>query len=179
MKKQIFLVGFRAVGKTTVGKELARLLGFQFVDTDELIVNRYGCSIADIVKESGWEAFRASENEVLLDLKGGSEQVIATGGGAILHQKTWEKIIPTACIIWLSATIATHAHRLSQDAASCENRPSLTGEHILAEISPILTERTPLYRKVAQLEIATDKKSVQEIVQEIAAFYADQPDAAG
>ena len=175
MNKQIFLVGFRAVGKTTVGKELARRLGWRFVDMDESIIQRYGCSIREIVEKHGWDGFRKTENEVLQDLADDDKCVVATGGGAILHQKTWERIRPSAGVIWLSASLATHAARLGKDAATADNRPSLTGAGIIDEIAPILAERTPLYKKTAHLEIATDSGSVEGVLEEIMKFCKVDP----
>ena len=89
MLKQIILIGYRATGKTTVGKHLAAKLGLCFFDMDHELEKRYGQSIATLVAAHGWPYFRGLEKEMLTELIGNSDRVISTGGGVILHQDIW------------------------------------------------------------------------------------------
>ena len=171
MDYPIFLVGFRAVGKTTVGKALALKMGFDFLDTDRLVCQKNGCSIGAIVKEEGWKGFRSLEEEVLQSLVGCTKCVVASGGGAVLHQRPWEQLRKRSLIVWLSAPPEVLFGRLRHDAGSDENRPSLTGRNTYSELIDILRQREPLYSKTAHLEIAAGGRHVSEIVEIIQQIY--------
>lgn len=141
----IILIGYRATGKTTVGKLLADDLGFVFVDIDQAIEQKEGNCISDMVAQHGWDYFRKKEKEMLTLLSGRKNHVIATGGGAILHQDIWPKLKQNSFIIWLKADSATICERLAGDATSVTQRPSLTGADIQQEVVSVLSERTPFY----------------------------------
>ena len=89
---RIVLTGFRATGKTAVGKALARLTGFRFLDTDQELCERMGCSVTEAVRQHGWSYFREQEQTLLAELPCWQETIIATGGGAILHQNEWQEL---------------------------------------------------------------------------------------
>lgn len=160
----IILIGYRATGKTTVGKLLAGKLGFAFIDTDQAIEEKEGSCISDMVAQSGWSFFRKKEKDMLLHLARKKNHVIATGGGAILHQDIWPEIKQNGLVIWLKADIGTICQRLTADGnVSQSQRPSLTGSDIQAEISSVLSERLPLYESSCHLSLdASD--SVEDIV---------------
>ncbi|MDP3479053.1 MAG: shikimate kinase AroL [Desulfoprunum sp.] len=174
MENLIFLIGFRAVGKTTVGKELAVRLGCDFLDTDLIICQRKAASIEQIVKAEGWEGFRHLESEVLAELAECSNSVVATGGGAIMHREPWLVLRRNALIVWLTAPPEALVSRFRQDEGSGENRPSLTGKDISAEILDILKIREPFYRETAHLVIDTEMIEVAKVVDKIQQAYVQK-----
>ncbi len=165
MRELIFLVGFRAVGKTTVGKMLAANLAYSFVDTDQLVCE--SSTVEDIVNQGGWELFRSLERDALDRTLTMERSVVATGGGAILHKAFWETLPNGTRIVWLTASKKTIAKRISHDNAGEQLRPSLTGGGVLEEVEEILSEREPLYRRASGVSIDTDKHSLESIVQQI------------
>ncbi|MDX9893827.1 shikimate kinase AroL [Desulfofustis limnaeus] len=166
-KPSIVLVGARAVGKTTIGRKLAESLGFAFCDTDELIRERAGCAIADLVAEQGWPAFRALEREVLVGCVERESTVVATGGGAVLHLDVWPQIKRRMLVFWLTAPLAVVRARLEADPHSASLRPSLTGEDVVQEYERVLRQREPLYRDVADRIIDCDALDSDRIVSDI------------
>jgi len=164
---RILLTGFRATGKSLVGRLLADRLALDFLDTDALLCHRIGCSVADFVAEQGWDRFREQEKHVLKDLCRRSGVVIATGGGAVLHKQEWEALRSRSAGIWLQADGQTIQHRLAADVLSEQQRPSLTGMEPALEIEAMLSERIPLYLQGSDFAVRTDGRSPGELVEEI------------
>ena len=154
--QKIILIGYRACGKTSVGRELAAALGWDFLDLDAEVVRRAGMPIAEMVASGGWELFRAREREQLAALIPRRRLVAATGGGAVLHDELWPELRRDSLVIWLTAEPATIAARLAADPATAGQRPALTDQGLLAEIATVLAQRHPLYQQAAHLTIATD-----------------------
>lgn len=180
MNEQIFLIGFRAVGKTTVGRNLASLLGFSFADTDALICEKKGMSVDGIVQAEGWDGFRRCEQEVLQDMHTRSRCVIATGGGAILHRHLWPMLKEQGLVVWLTADPDILCQRIQADALTSGQRPSLTGAGVCAEVREILAIRDPLYRETADVVVDTSLLTVAEIVDVIVkAFKYSEKDEKG
>jgi len=163
----VFLIGFRGTGKTTLGKLLARKLGYAFVDTDKIICQRKGASVKTIVDQEGWEGFRRSEVKVLTEFGNASRTVVATGGGAILHRQFWQEMRNKAIIIWLTAESDVLLQRICRNTSMMDNRPSLTGKEVGQEILEVLHEREPLYREFAHFTIDTGRMKVMETVDSI------------
>ncbi|MCI5141420.1 MAG: shikimate kinase [Candidatus Electrothrix sp. ATG1] len=164
---RIVLTGFRATGKTAVGHILARLTRFRFLDTDKEISQRMGCSIAESVRQHGWQAFRTQERALLGELCSWRETIIATGGGAILHHEEWQKLRQDALVIWLRTDLATTLSRLTLDQKTAEQRPALgeqeDGQDPAKEIAALLAEREPLYRAGSDLVFNTEGKTSEEL----------------
>lgn len=156
----VVLIGYRGTGKSTVGKVVAVRLGRPLVSTDKEIIRRAGSSIPDIVAAHGWNYFRDLESAVCQELAGQNNLVIDTGGGAILRQQNVDVFKRNGRLIWLTASVETIAARIGGDT----QRPSLTGtkSHV-EEIRDVLTERTPKYQAAADVTIATDGRSVDEL----------------
>jgi shikimate kinase len=162
----IVLIGYRGTGKSTVGKIVAARLGRPFVSTDAEIVTRAGQTIPQVVSQHGWDYFRDLESLVCQELAGQNGLVIDTGGGAILRSKNVEALKATGILFWLTASVPTIAARIGGDT----QRPSLTGaKSFIEEIDEVLRERTPKYQAAAHHVIATDTRSVAEIVEDILA----------
>jgi shikimate kinase len=169
-KKKVILTGYRATGKTTVGKLVARQLGVDFYDMDKVLEERQGCTVAEIVAAGGWQRFRDLENMLLAEMAGLGNGVIATGGGAIQHRKNWQRLMETGLVVWLTADRDTICARLTADAATDAQRPALTDSNTLDEVTKVLAVREPLYRQGSHLEIDTTAKSAEEISAEIIQF---------
>jgi shikimate kinase len=157
MNTPVVLVGPMGVGKTTIGKKLAKQLGLSFVDTDKEIVKQHG-SIAKIFEKSGEQHFRALEHEFLLAaLSTGS--VVATGGG-VVTQESNRLALRNSFVIYLSTNGRHMASRLLAG-----RRPLL--KNGIADWKRIYQERKPLYEQVASVEIETSSKSLNTVVSEI------------
>jgi len=164
---RILLTGFRATGKSLIGRLLADRLGLDFLDTDALLCRLAGCSVADFVTEHGWTRFREMEERLLMDLCRRSGVVIATGGGAVLHEQAWTSLRRRSASIWLQADEQTIERRLAADVHSGHQRPSLTGMDPGLEIKKMLSERIPLYLRGSDFAVRTDGRSPRELVEEI------------
>jgi shikimate kinase len=164
-KRKIILTGYRATGKSTIGRLLAERLDVTFIDMDEVLVARHG-EISDLVKERGWDYFRAREKELLKELVASREAVISTGGGAVLHRDVWRELKETGLVVWLSADMETICRRLDADAVSDSQRPSLTGSDIKDEAAKVLVEREPFYREGSHLMVDATRP-VEDVVTEI------------
>lgn len=170
-KTKIILTGYRGTGKTSVGIIVADRLSFAFVDIDREIEKQQGQRISDMVAEHGWSYFRAAERDVLSSLFSRENLVVAPGGGAILHREVWKKLMETSLVVWLQADEHTIGRRLSADSLSASQRPSLTGEDMIQEITAVLAEREPLYRQGSHYAVSTDKP-VEEVVEEVLALWS-------
>ena len=159
----LFLIGYRCTGKTTLGKALARRLDWSFVDTDRKVVETAGVSIARMVKRHGWPFFRQQERKALQTVSDGDRQVVATGGGVVLDDRNIVAMKNAGKVVWLTASEKTIQARMLYDEATAGNRPALTGQGLIAEIHSVLTQRKPLYEKAADFQIATDREKITVI----------------
>ncbi len=162
----IVLIGYRGVGKSSVGKILAAQLNRGLISTDAEVVRRAGQTIPQIVERHGWEYFRDRESDVCRDLSGRDNLIIDTGGGAILRQHNVDVLKKNGKLFWLTASVESIAARIGGDT----QRPSLTGtKSFLEEIEEVLRERTPKYRAAADHIVATDGQPVERVVEHIIA----------
>ena len=151
------LVGPMGVGKTTIGKKLAKQLGKSFLDTDKEIVKQHG-SIAKIFEKSGEQHFRALETEFLLSALA-SDSVVATGGGVVTQERNRDAL-KGSFVIYLSTNGRHIASRLLAG-----RRPLL--KNGIADWKRIYEERKPFYQQVATVEIETSSKALNSVVSEI------------
>ena len=160
----IVLIGYRGTGKSTVGKLLAARLGRELVSTDAEIVKRAQRTIPEIVAQEGWDYFRNLESDICREIASRDQLVIDTGGGAILLAQNVEVLKKNGTVFWLTASVETIAKRIGGD----NQRPSLTGtKSFVDEIQDVLRERTPKYQAAADHTIATDNRSVNQLVDTI------------
>lgn len=164
----IFLIGYRGTGKSTIAPLLARRLpaAWHAVDLDPLIEARAGAPIAAIFARGGEPAFRDLEEAVLRDVARHDGQVIATGGGAVLRASN-QGILRRGWVVWLTARPETIERRLRADATTVARRPNLTALGGMEEIRAVLADREPLYRQLAQVVLPTDDDSVDQLVEAI------------
>lgn len=172
----IALVGYRGTGKSTVGRLLADRLGRDFVDLDREIEARDGRPIRAIFAEDGEPAFREREARAFLDLTGRpGGAVLATGGGAILAEGNRRALREFGFVAWLTAEPDTLASRLRASRRGVEDRPPLTPAGTLAEIAGVLGARTPLYREVADVAVATDRRTADQVAEAVLEAWARHP----
>lgn len=166
----IVLIGMRGSGKTTIGKLLAKRLGKQFIEMDELIVQRLGQSIPEIVNRYGWEKFRDVEEEIAREVAGWDNVVNATGGGVVTREKNVQELKKKGKLVWLKANIDTLLRRIGND----QSRPSLTGKSQRDDMEAVLAERRPIYQRVADFIVDTEGKTPEEVAEAIAKLYTEQ-----
>jgi shikimate kinase len=122
----LFLIGYRCSGKTTIGKSIAMTIDWSFVDSDRWVINACGKTIKDIIDTEGWEAFRRMERSTLKQICTKDRQVVATGGGVVLDKANIQAMKTCGMVIWLGATAETIQKRMLQDKNSGNLRPALT-----------------------------------------------------
>ena len=164
MQKNVYFIGPRASGKTSIGREVARKLGREFVDTDDLVVEAKGMSIAEYVESRGWEAFRDAEEAVLEELGHRENMVVACGGGVVMRAHNRE-ILARGTVVYLKVKPEILAARLARDPQAAQ-RPSLTGRSIDEEVRQVLAERQSLYLACANL-VVRDRESITDEVDQI------------
>jgi shikimate kinase len=163
--RNIVLFGFMGAGKTAAGKEVARRLGMKFVDMDDVIEEKEGCSISDIFAEKGEPYFREVESAVARSLSRKERLVIATGGGVVLDRTNVDSLQRSGTGIWLQASPETVYERVKHES----HRPLLMTDNPLKKIRSLLRYREPFYRKVNH-RIDTSVLTVAGVAEEIIAL---------
>ena len=158
----IFLVGFMAAGKTTVGRELASALAFDFVDLDEYIEKQMGKRVWEIFAEMGEAHFRQLERQAIAESRNWQKTIVALGGGAYIDDQNRAMLREIGKTIWLDCPLEVCLSRIAQDGS----RP-LAKSH--EEMRELLEKRIPAYTQ-SDLRISVDSKSVEEIIVEIRAI---------
>ena len=154
----IYLVGMMGVGKTTVGRILARELKYRFFDTDELIVRVANQSIAEIFEREGEEAFRELETKVLGELCAYQNSVVATGGGIVTRSSNWGKM-HYGIVVWLDVSVDRLYDRLREDTT----RPLLREGELKSKLQSLLNERERFYAQAdVRIRIPGNEKA-QEV----------------
>jgi shikimate kinase len=165
----LFLIGYRGSGKTTVAAALAEQLRWPWLDADAELERRAGKSIKQIFELSGEAAFRDLESAVIADLAACNQQIVALGGGAILRDENRRLIKNSGKVVWLQASPETLLARIHTDPTTAERRPNLTGQGGLAEIRELLAARAPLYAACADLAIDAERMSPETVARQIIA----------
>jgi len=158
----IYLVGFMGTGKTAVGKELAKIKKWRFVDLDELIELRNKRSILDIFAKDGEPYFRRIEKQTLIEVAGEKKFVVACGGGIVIDKDNIRIMKETGMIFCLSAPLDVILKRTSRYA----HRPLLNVAEPKKQIELLLKLRAPYYA-LADKTIDTSKLSIKEAVDKI------------
>lgn len=163
----IYLIGYRCVGKTSIGKQLAKRLQWTFVDLDQKIMEEQQMTITEMVSKYGWEYFREKERSVIQSFEVVCHHVVATGGGIILNPANVAVMKKTGVVIWLKALSQTIRNRMLQDHQTANLRPALSDKGILDEIDEMLRIRNPLYESAKDFSIETDNKNIHSICDDI------------
>lgn len=142
-ERNIYLIGARASGKTTLGRKLAARLKRPFVDTDHRVRLRSGRSVAELVGAGGWEAFREAESLALAEVAVFTGQVVSCGGGIVLRQENRD-LLATGIVLYLKAGAEALAERLMRNPLEAQ-RPTLTGGGVADEVRQVLAERGAIY----------------------------------
>ncbi|MEE9433569.1 MAG: shikimate kinase [Sphingorhabdus sp.] len=166
--KSIVLIGMMGVGKSSIGRRLAKQLGLDFVDVDDEIKLAANMGIADIFERFGEDYFRDGERRVIARLMKGKPRVIATGGGAFINEETRTLILGQSRSVWLDASIETLVERVSRR----NHRPLLHGKDPREVLEELGKKRRPLYA-LADHHIRSDASphghTVDQIVEALAA----------
>ncbi|MDO4288252.1 MAG: shikimate kinase [Eubacterium sp.] len=166
MKKSIALIGFMGTGKTTLGKRLARKLGLEFVDTDQLIEMRQGKKISEIFADEGEAAFRQMERELLGELCARDNLLISTGGGIVLDARNRECLKNNTFLVTLTARPGSIYNRVKNG----KNRPLLESDDLYKRIVTMMAKRKKFYA-IGHLVVKTDTMSEGKTIAKITEAY--------
>jgi len=170
----LVLIGYRGSGKSAVGRKLAARLRLKFVDIDDLIEERQGVAISDIVKSHGWGHFRKLERGTIEEISKEDRIIIAPGGGAVLDSDNVKVLRENGFIFWLKADQQTLLKRLNQDPETHTRRPTLTGKGTSEELKEILSLREPIYERVSDIQIDTSALDVEAVVESVLTVVKDK-----
>ncbi|GLV47830.1 shikimate kinase [Thermus sp. LT1-2-5] len=161
----VSLTGFMGVGKSRIGRELARTLMLHFIDLDRYIERRTGLSIPDIFRHLGEETFRRMEKEAVRELVAKDFLVLSLGGGTFVDPESRSLLLARGPVVALWASPETILERATRKPGE---RPLLQVENPLERIRALLEARTPIYQE-AHVHVSTDHRQVEEVVEEIVA----------
>jgi shikimate kinase len=159
----VFMVGPMGAGKTTIGRQLAAAMGYEFDDSDHEIQRRTGVDIPTIFEFEGEQGFRQREAQVIDELTQCHNLVLATGGGVVLNPENRKHLTARGWVIYLYCSPEQQYHRTARD----RNRPLLQTADPLQRLKDLTNERDPLYRQVADLVVSTEKRAAAAVVRDI------------
>ena len=171
-KRNIYLIGPMGTGKTAVGKQLGRLLGAPFIDSDAEIEKHAGVDIPYIFEREGEDGFRQREREALAELCHRNDIVLATGGGAVLAPENRRLLHETGVVVFLQTSLAQQLLRVGKG----RGRPLLKGGDLAQRLGELRIQRDPLYREIADLTIGTDSRRVARVAEMILTNLGRKPD---
>lgn len=163
----IYLIGYRCTGKSSVGKLLASKLGMKFTDADTEFVNRAKKSISEIVETSGWDEFRRIEKNIIREFSALEKHVFATGGGAVIDGDNVKHMKKTGIVVWLRATPLTIIERIKKDQGTKDLRPALSIKGTIDEIDEILPVRNRFYEEAMDYYVDTDYLDINDVCRDI------------
>jgi shikimate kinase len=173
LDRPIVLVGLMGVGKSTVGRRLARRLGLPFVDSDAAIEDAAGFSAAEVYERYGERDFRDGERRLVARLVDGEVRVIATGGGVFVDPRTRDLLNSRAITVWLDAPVAVLADR----TARRDTRPLLRTQDPKGTLERLAEERRPSYSE-AHIHVKSSGGAHRDVVESIVRALEDHLGAA-
>ena len=160
----VTFIGLPGSGKSTIGRQLARNWGIDFVDSDHVLEQVLGCSIKEYFSAQGEAAFRDAEARVIADLaRSNTPRVLSTGGGAVLRAENRAVLDQNTTVFYLQSSPEDIARRLRNDT----NRPLLQGDDPLKRLRDLLSVRAPLYEETAHFVIDTVRCSTAQVVRKV------------
>jgi shikimate kinase len=157
----LVLVGSMGAGKTTVGRLVADAMGLEFLDTDHLVEERAGNSVAEVFVDDGEASFRALERQAVADALADHEGVLALGGGAVLDPGTRE-LLAGEQVVFLRVGLPDAAQRVGLGVS----RPLLLG-NVRSRMKQLIDDRTPVYEGVARHTVDTDGLAAEEVASRV------------
>jgi shikimate kinase len=161
-RRNIYLAGFMGTGKSTVGRELARLMGRKFIDTDHALEKQLGMTVNEIFALNGEAFFRERERELSMELATKSNRVVATGGGTLLDADVRRVFAETGLVICLF----TNNDQLVTRLERTDKRPMLKGEDLRNRVEELLTQRQAIYDSIT-LRVDTTNLTPQQAAHKI------------
>lgn len=162
-KNKIYLIGFMGVGKTSVSKDLGKILNRLVIEIDEIVEMNSNMSISNIFSEFGEDYFRNLETEALSSIQGDTNVVVSTGGGIVTREVNVDIMKKEGIVVLLKAKPETVYNRLKDT----NTRPILNNNMNVEFISDLMAKREDLYNRVKDIEIETDNKTIREVCFEI------------
>lgn len=159
----VFLIGPMGAGKSAVGRQLAKMLHLDFVDSDEEIEARTGVDIAFIFEKEGEEGFRRREAKIIDELSQRQGVVLATGGGAVTDPDSRSRLGARGYVVYLRTSVDQQLERTNRG----RERPLLENRDKSEVLEQLTEERDPLYREIADLVVDTDGRRVRTVAREI------------
>ncbi len=150
-------------GKTTVGRKLSNLLGFEFIDIDQVLIERTGVTISHIFEVEGEEGFRDRESRLLKEISAMSNVVVSTGGGIVTRAENCELMHDNGTLVYLDVPLRVLWNRLKD----CQHRPLLQVENPRDKVVQLMQERTPLYLKSADIHLIVASDSANRTAKKI------------
>lgn len=165
---KIILIGFMGVGKTSVGKQLAKKLNFNFIDTDYEIEQLTNKSIPDIFEQYGEKYFRKLENSILEKFVKNEDIVMATGGGIITTKENYNILKNEENVIFLDGSVETIINHVQNER---NQRPLLKeSENLSKKIEELLSTRYEKYIEVSDILIDINGKNIDEVISQILVY---------
>ncbi len=162
-KRNIFLVGPMGAGKSTIGRQLAQMLGMEFFDSDSVIEERAGADIDWIFDVEGEAGFRKREERIINELTQGQGVVLSTGGGSVLSKDNRNMLSARGIVIYLETTIDKQFERTQRD----KKRPLLQTEDPRKTLEELAKIRNPLYEEIADITLQTDDQAAKIVATNI------------
>ncbi|MDU4464578.1 shikimate kinase AroK [Haemophilus parahaemolyticus] len=162
-KRNIFLIGPMGAGKSTIGRQVAQMLGMEFMDSDSVIEERAGADIDWIFDVEGEAGFRKREERIINELTQGQGVVLSTGGGSILSKDNRNVLSARGIVIYLETTIDKQFERTQRD----KKRPLLQNDDPRKTLEELAKIRNPLYEEIADITLQTDDQTAKLVATNI------------
>jgi shikimate kinase len=168
-KRNVILVGPMGAGKSTIGRQLAGILNYDFYDSDHEIEARTGADIPWIFDVEGEEGFRKREAAMIDELTQLDGIVLATGGGAVTREENRSNLATRGVVVYLKTSVEQQLERTARD----RNRPLLQTDEPRKVLTDLMQVRDPLYEEVADVMVNTGEGGVREVAQKIASLVTE------
>ena len=167
---RIYLIGFMGSGKSTLGKEVAKKIGYEFFDTDDAMEKKLKMKIKNIIEKKGMDFFKEAEKEIFYETFSLEKTVIATGGGLPVYEDNITKMKQRGMVIWLKPSVKELCKRLQKHKSGRPLIANIPMADLPFFIEMLLQRRIKFYRR-AHAIIESDKISAEKIKREIKKFY--------